>query len=109
MIEETHLFLVLLRGDVEGERDTELVRLALDSAGRSGKQVLVGLGEVNFMNTALLFELLKPTRRDTEQLPWLCGPLSQYARHTLEVTGTATAFQIFPTLPQALTAAPHDH
>ncbi|MDF6066837.1 hypothetical protein AB0K64_33875 [Streptomyces sp. NPDC053741] len=62
-------------GDVEGARDTKLVRLALDFAGRSGKQVLVGLGEVNFMNTALLFELLKPTRRGSGRLPWLCGPL----------------------------------
>ncbi len=85
------------------------MRLTLDPAGRSSKQALASLGRVNFMNTALLFELLKPTRRGSGQLPWLCGPLSQFARHTLEVTGTVTAFQIFPTLSQALTAAPHDH
>ncbi|MFC9409892.1 hypothetical protein ACFRAA_32650 [[Kitasatospora] papulosa] len=109
MTEETNLFMVMLRGDIEGARDAELVRLALDSAGRSGKHVLVGLGEVNFMNTALLFELLTPAHRGKGQLPWLCGPLSQFARHTLEVTGTASAFQIFPTLSQALTAATHDH
>ncbi|MFD7856197.1 hypothetical protein ACFV6B_18165 [Streptomyces microflavus] len=104
MTEWTHLFVILLEGDINETEDLELVELALESAQRSGKQVVVDLSGVQFMGAHLLGELLKPGRPGKPR-PWLAGPLSDYAEHTLSVTGTTRAFRIFPTLVQAIAAS----
>ncbi|UDM05410.1 STAS domain-containing protein [Streptomyces longhuiensis] len=104
MSEQTHLFVVFLSGDIEDDAAMELVGLALESAGRSGKQVVVDLSGVQFMGAHLLGELLKPGRGGG-RLPWLCGPLSSPSARTLEVTGTDRVFRIFPTLTDAKAAA----
>ncbi|MER6195402.1 STAS domain-containing protein [Streptomyces cyaneofuscatus] len=102
--EWTHSLGVGLEGDVNEAEDLELVELALESAQRSGKQVVIDLSGVQFMGAHLLGELLKPARLG-KRLPWLAGPLSSYAERTLAVTGTAGAFRIFPTLMAAAAAS----
>ncbi|KAA0940454.1 hypothetical protein FGF04_10140 [Streptomyces apricus] len=108
MSERAGLFVVRLRGDVRGAEDTETVGLALASAGRSGKQVVVDLSAVGFMTTQLLYEFLK-TGWTTDQRPWLAGPLSTHAERILHTTGTTEAFRIFPSLTDAVAAAPAGH
>ncbi|MFD7853409.1 STAS domain-containing protein [Streptomyces microflavus] len=103
MTEWTHLFVIFLEGDVNETEDLELVELALESAQRSGKQVVVDLSGVQFMGAHLLGELLKPGRLGKPGL-WLAGPLGGYAERTLSVTGSAGAFRIFPTLADATAA-----
>ncbi|MFB7999986.1 STAS domain-containing protein [Streptomyces sp. NPDC056002] len=104
MSEQRHLFVVFLSGDIEDDEAVELVGLALESAGRSGKQVVVDLSGVQFMNAHVLGELLKPGRGGG-RLPWLCGPLGSLPARLLEVTGTDGVFRMFPTLMDATAAA----
>ncbi|MFD3524879.1 hypothetical protein [Streptomyces sp. NPDC058653] len=104
MSEWTHLFVVLLEGEGGEAKDLALVELALESAQRSGKQVVVNLSGVRVMGVHLLGELLKPVRLG-KPTPWLAGPLNSHAESTLTVTGAADAFRIFPTLMAAAAAS----
>ncbi|MFK0170386.1 hypothetical protein ACIQU5_16410 [Streptomyces sp. NPDC090306] len=104
MSEWTHMYVVLLKGDVEEARDLELVGIALEVAGRCGKPVVVDLSGVGFMGADLLYELFKPGHFGRPR-PWLSGPLSAYVARTFEVTGTAAAFRTFPSLMEATVAA----
>ncbi|WP_394437202.1 hypothetical protein [Streptomyces sp. SGAir0957] len=104
MTEWTRVVVILLQGDVQGARHMELVRLALASAGQSGKQIVTDLSRVHYMNLNLLAELLEPEHHGVSR-PWIAGPLNEPAQRLFDLTHATSMFRIFPALPDAVQAA----
>ncbi|MFD7794721.1 STAS domain-containing protein [Streptomyces sp. NPDC059759] len=97
------LELVLLAGDLNDDSG-ELLELALEVAGRSGKPIVVDLSAVTFLGESGLNALLMPLHGGLT-LPWLAGPLTAHVKRVLTVTGTLAHFRIFPSLMDATAAA----
>ncbi|MBQ0855687.1 STAS domain-containing protein (plasmid) [Streptomyces sp. BH-SS-21] len=102
--EWTHLALVVLEGDLDADEDVELLDLAVQSAERSGKRVVVDLSGVTYLGSEAFNTLLMPLWRG-RALPWLAGPLPRQLEQLLTVTGARQRFRVFPTLKEAAEAA----
>ncbi|WP_328535253.1 STAS domain-containing protein [Streptomyces sp. NBC_00344] len=107
MSEQRFAFVIALQGDVDSEDELELVSLAVESAERSGKQIIVDLSQLGFMSAGVLSAFLSPLRGGG-RLPWIAGPLSLYARRRFRTTGTDAVFRMFPTLGEATAQAVDD-
>ncbi|MGW1988286.1 STAS domain-containing protein [Streptomyces collinus] len=103
--EWSHLFLVVLDGDLEAPDDEDFVAMALEAADSSGKQPVIDLTRVPFLDCAVLNVLIDPVYRQAA-LPWLVGPLSPSVRRLLDVTGLTEHFRSGESGPQRRTSGP---
>ncbi|MFD8571534.1 STAS domain-containing protein [Streptomyces sp. NPDC059639] len=98
-------FVIFLGDNMKDEWSLQGLMASFELGRRSGKRIVVDLSEVEFLSAEALGALLHHVRK--RELPLrLAGPLSRITRRRLEVTGTLSYFEVFPTLLDALAQTP---
>ncbi|MEV8321407.1 hypothetical protein AB0Q95_45415 [Streptomyces sp. NPDC059900] len=96
----TGVFVVLLQGTFDHQRDLDLLDMALEAGHLTAKQVIIDLSRTKDLSARMLNTLLRQRHR-AGSLPWLAGPLSAPVTRRLEITGTLKHFTVFATLREA--------
>ncbi|MGW2919320.1 STAS domain-containing protein [Streptomyces angustmyceticus] len=88
---------VVLQGDLDHD-DQDLLRLTMRTARLSGKQVIIDLSRVSFLDVATVGTLLRAGNAPL----CLAGPLALNPQRVLALTWTEGVFRVFPSLADAL-------
>lgn len=97
-----HAAVVTLSGALDMD-SAPLLHWAVEDARASGKQIVVDVAHLSFLDLPPLHELLAPL--EDGRSVWIAGPLAAEPRRLLQATGTDRALRFFPHVRDALAAA----